>query len=150
MNLLAIRDLNQQDPLGQLGKPVPPTPPKPPLGKPAYREVRPGIIQGPNGKLETVFPKNEEAKLDYAYQQIGDARCKALCRSMAETANRFREQFLPQHFDAWISWDNSEAYPDLPWTEAKLQSGKVVTRGDRPEICWALEVYSRDPVVAWR
>lgn len=63
MRLLAIRDLNQEDPLGPLGKkiePVKQAPASAPAPKPS--PFNPDVFIRPDGTLETRIKENEKAK----------------------------------------------------------------------------------------
>ena len=71
MNLLSVRDLNSQDPVGGLGKrkPRPEEIPQPPA--PLTPTSNPQVFIDPEGKLVTKIPENERAKFapfkPYAY-----------------------------------------------------------------------------------
>lgn len=77
MKLLAIRDLNSQDPLPGLGPKHQPA--SAPVPTPAAREVRPGIIEGPDGKLSTNIthappqPPTPPAALE-AMERVGEVQ----------------------------------------------------------------------------
>jgi hypothetical protein len=56
MKLLAMRDLNVQDPLPTLGRKVEPLAPATPNVRPTEH---PSVFEKPDGKLETWIPENE-------------------------------------------------------------------------------------------
>ena len=63
MNLTAMRDLTQVDPLPRtLGEAIP-KPPVPTSPRSRDPVLSPRIVEGADGKLETKIPENEGAKL---------------------------------------------------------------------------------------
>lgn len=64
--LLAIRDLNQGDPLPLPGKKVEPPPAEPPRKRPEPVNGNPDILRGPDGKLYTDIDKNKGVRLRHS------------------------------------------------------------------------------------
>jgi hypothetical protein len=62
MNMNAMKDLTQVDPMGGLGEKLPRAEPVPPPLKRAPESANPRIVTGPDGKLETNIPGNGAAK----------------------------------------------------------------------------------------
>lgn len=68
--LLAIRDLNQGDPLPLPGKKVEPPPAEPPRKRPEPVNGNPDILRGPDGKLYTDIDKNKGVRLRHSETRI--------------------------------------------------------------------------------
>jgi hypothetical protein len=62
MNLNAMKDLTQVDPIGGLGEKIPRAEPAPPPLKRAPEPTNPRFKVGADGKLETNIPGNGAAK----------------------------------------------------------------------------------------
>ena len=96
MKLLAIRDLNVQDPLSTLGRKIEP------LAKPVASGSRPtehpSVFEKPDGKLETWIPENEWAAWE-GPERRGKSIYNYFEQAAYEGKDYFEQNYMPKPYE---------------------------------------------------